>query len=123
MTSRGDAGRRGRWAEDKALRHLKTHGLWILDRNYRCRHGEIDLVLLEGSVLVFTEVRYRGSGARVGAAHSVDQTKQARLWASAEHFLQRHPEHSNRRCRFDVVTIEGPCSSARLQWIKNAFDT
>jgi len=113
---------RGAWAESAALDFLRARGLNSVSRNYRCRHGEIDLIMRDGDQLVFTEVRYRRSRSLVSAAESVDKAKQRRLMASAEHFLQRHTEHASRRCRFDVVSVSGDDPAPRLDWIRDAFE-
>ena len=113
---------RGTWAESAALGFLTARGLSCVLRNYRCRHGEIDLIMRDGEQLVFTEVRYRRSRSLVSGAESVDMAKQRRLTASAEHFLQRHAEHASRGCRFDVVSVSGDDPQPRLDWIRDAFE-
>ena len=111
---------RGTWAEDLACRHLINHGLRLVTRNYRCRHGEIDLVMRDGNILAFVEVRLRSRTDFGTAAESVDEKKQARLLSSAEHYLQRHATLFA-RCRFDVVSIVRRNHTHRLEWIRNAF--
>lgn len=122
MSAAATSGERGAWAEDLACAHLERHGLSTLHRNYRCRHGEIDLILRDGASLVFAEVRYRAHAGRVSGAQSVDSAKQRRLLASAEHFLQRHRDHAERACRFDVIDVTGPVHTPRVDWIQDAFD-
>jgi putative endonuclease len=112
---------RGAWAEDAACRFLQARGLQPVARNYRCPHGEIDLVLRDGAELVFAEVRYRGGGAWVEGVESVDLAKRRRLLASAEHFLQRHHEHTGRGCRFDVLGVTGGRAAPRFEWVQDAF--
>jgi len=121
VTVRANTRQRGAWAEDHACDYLARRGLEVLVRNYRCRHGEIDLVLRDADALVFTEVRYRANREWVSGAQSVDAAKQRRLLASAEHFLQRHREHARRACRFDVVDICGPQHAPQVDWIQDAF--
>lgn len=121
MNARASTRERGAWAEDRACEYLARHGLVALLRNYRCRHGEIDLVLRDGATLVFAEVRYRAHRDRVSGAQSVDAAKQRRLRASAEHFLQRHREHVECACRFDVLDICGPEHAPQVDWIQDAF--
>jgi putative endonuclease len=106
----------GRDAEDAALAYLQRHGMALVQRNYRCRFGEIDLVMRDGGMLVFVEVRYRASRAFGGAAASITPGKQDRLLAAARHFLARH--HDAPACRFDAVLLNG---DGRIDWIKNAF--
>jgi putative endonuclease len=116
---------RGAWAEDMALAYLLKHGLREISRNYRCRYGEIDLILEDGDTLIFAEVRYRAKGALVSAQESVGYPKQRRLLASAEHYLQRTGETDNRECRFDVLALSGAISGnekqLEVQWIRDAF--
>jgi putative endonuclease len=100
-----------------ARRYLEEHGLAWIASNHRCRFGEIDLIMRDGQVLAFIEVRFRRSRRYGGASASVDGRKQRRLVAAARDFLGRHP--TERPCRFDVVAIEG---EDEIQWIKGAFD-
>jgi putative endonuclease len=103
--------------EHLAADFLKRQGLRLIERNHRCRFGEIDLVMGAGAVLVFVEVRYRGSARFGSPAESVDRHKQRRLIAAANHYLTVHP--SVLPCRFDVVAISG---QDQIQWFQNAFD-
>lgn len=112
----------GRLAEDRALDHLRGHGLELVTRNYRCRRGEVDLIMYDDTVLVFVEVRYRRGEAFGGAAESVDWRKQTRLRATAEHYLAARAGHPVPPCRFDVVALTGPAHRPRLSWIKGAFE-
>lgn len=115
-------GDRGRAAEDAALRFLESRGFTLLRRNYRCRLGEIDLVMRDGASLVFVEVRARNSDAFGGAAASVGHAKQRRLAAAARHFLMTHPGEARRPARFDVVAISGHDGENPPRWIRAAFD-
>lgn len=112
---------RGSWAEDVALDTLIGEGLTLVARNYRCRHGEIDLIMRHDGELVLVEVRYRRSGALVDGAESVNAAKQRRLVAAAEHFLQRQGRHAETACRFDVISVSGTAASPRVDWITDAF--
>jgi putative endonuclease len=109
--------RDGARAEDLCAEHLRRAGLRVLARNWRCRHGEIDLVAEEGSTLVFAEVRYRRPGSHGGAAESVTAAKQSRLLAAARLYLMRRPDVD---CRFDVLLLDG-LEAGRIEWIRNAF--
>lgn len=93
----------------------------MIARNYRCRGGELDLVMQDGKTLVFVEVRYRSSQRFGGAAASVDYTKQRRLVLAAQHFLQTHQEYRRHAARFDVITLTRDADQAPLQWLKDAF--
>jgi putative endonuclease len=111
----------GRRAEERALEYLCAQGLEPLDRNYRCRGGEIDLVMLQGATLVLVEVRSRASGKYGSAAESIDGRKRRRIVRAARHLLLMRPDLAKLRARFDVVTIDGEDQQARLNWICNAF--
>lgn len=110
--------RRGEPAESLAVAFLEREGLKILERNYRCRFGEIDVVAASGDTLVFVEVRARVSEAFGGAAGSITAAKRRRLVAAARHYLARH--RADRECRFDVVLVRG--REARIEWLPGAFD-
>ena len=111
----------GRDAEKHACDYLRDHGLTLQARNYRSRHGEIDLVMNDGRSLVFIEVRYRRGSAFGSAAETVDRRKQARITACARHYLQTCPGATSRPCRFDVVAISGAADAREIHWIRDAF--
>ena len=113
---------RGRAAEDAALRFLQSMGLWLLDRNYRCRLGEIDLVMRDGGTLVFIEVRARDGATHGGALASIGAAKQRRIAAAARHYLMTHGRLASMPARFDVVAISGPDGENSPEWIPAAFD-
>jgi putative endonuclease len=113
----------GEQAEEAALHHLQQHGLTQVARNFRCRQGEIDLVMRHGATHVFVEVRYRSQARFGGAAASVDYRKQQRIITAAQFFLQRHPQAARGPCRFDVIAVSpGPAGGWRIDWIQNAFE-
>jgi putative endonuclease len=114
--------RLGAAGEAAALAHLESAGLKPLARNYRSRHGEIDLIMLDGATLVFVEVRTRGNPLGGGALASVGAAKQGRLLRAAAEFLAAFPAHAQRNCRFDVVGYDGHVSAARCQWVRQAFE-
>lgn len=116
------ASARGAAAERLARVYLGQRGLRPLDANYRCRAGEIDLVMRDGNTLVFVEVRYRRSEAFGSAAETVAVPKQRRIIKTASRYLQQHPRWANDRCRFDVVAISGDAGQADIEWIRNAFE-
>lgn len=113
---------RGRAWEQVAESLLRRQGLRTLTANYQCRSGELDLVMLDGAVLVFVEVRYRHSDRFGSGADSVTRAKQRRIISAARQFLARHTQHRQRPCRFDVVSIGGTGNGIRLNWIRSAFD-
>jgi len=110
----------GRKAEDLACDHLRARGLTCLARNFRCRQGEIDLVMKEGDTIVFVEVRAR-RGTRFGSAEeSIDWRKQRKIVATARHFLHIRRLYSC-AARFDVITLSGNEDRTRIRWIRDAF--
>ena len=114
----------GQAAEALARQHLERCGLRLLAQNWRCRRGELDLVMLDADTVVFVEVRYRRHAAWGGAAASVDARKRDRLATAATLFLQQEARWAKHPCRFDVIAINANGSTAtRLDWIQNAFDT
>ncbi|WP_295474118.1 YraN family protein [uncultured Pseudomonas sp.] len=114
----------GREAETFALQHLQQHGLQLLARNWTCRRGELDLVMLDDSTVVFVEVRYRRHNGWGSAMESIDARKQERLIAAAQQFLHEQPRWAESPCRFDVIAVEGtPGEGNVLNWLKSAFDS
>ncbi|BDB25863.1 UPF0102 protein [Cupriavidus sp. TA19] len=108
---------RGMRAEDRALAHLRRQGLQPVIRNYRCKGGEIDLVMrAPDGTLVFVEVRQRSGRGFGGAAASVTPAKQRRVLLAAAHYLATLAQLPP--CRFDVVALE----PGRLEWLQHAFD-
>jgi putative endonuclease len=129
-TSRKPTGRRtlqqciGERAEDIAADFLRAKGLRILERNFRRRLGELDIVALDGDVLVIVEVRSRASSRYGGAAASVDGRKQQRLIRAAAQLLQRSRDFSHFRVRFDVICVsETGVPAPRVEWFQHAFLT
>ncbi len=120
--ARIDRRERGQRVEGLALEHLSAQGLSLLARNYRCRMGEIDLVMRDGAQLVFVEVRYRRDDRFGGPAASVDRDKRRRIGLTASHYLASHRQHEAPACRFDVVAVSGPLDSPMISWLRGAFD-
>jgi putative endonuclease len=106
----------GKKAEDVACSFLQRNGLSLVQRNYHCRYGEIDLIMQDSETLVFVEVRYRSSIKFGSAAESVDRNKQRKLVFTANHYLQKHP--TNQPTRFDVVALS---PQHEPEWVTNAF--
>lgn len=109
--------RAGKRAEDLCAELVRRAGLQVLARNWRCRHGEIDLIARDGSTLVFAEVRLRRNARFGGAAESVTAAKRARLVAAARLYLAGKPESD---CRFDVLLLDR-LDGGRVQWVRDAF--
>lgn len=112
---------RGNKAEKTAEKYLLSQGLRALSRNYRCRAGEIDLLMRDAETLVFVEVRYRSNPAFGTAAESITAHKIQRIRRTAEHFLQAHRKLAYLYARFDVVAISGRSGKQDILWIKDAF--
>ena len=108
----------GQQAEALAAAYLQKQGLKLLSTNYRCRFGEIDLVMQEGKTLVFVEVRMRGNPKFGSAAESITTAKQPKLATTAQHYMQKHGEKA---CRFDTVLMTN-LTGDHIQWLQNAFD-
>lgn len=111
-------------AEERAARYLRRQKHQILERNFNCRFGEIDLITRDhAGFLVFVEVRYRAESAFASAAESITPMKQNRLRKAAQIYLSRHPNLSEQPCRFDVVAIQQANDSGRIviNWLQNAF--
>lgn len=106
----------GQQGEDDALIYLQQRGLALIERNFRCKGGEIDLLMQDKKTLVFIEVRKRADKEYGGAAASVTSAKQQRLIAAAQYYLQRYTMPPP--CRFDVIAIDGN----HISWLKNAID-
>jgi putative endonuclease len=109
----------GAQAEQLAAQYLQLQGLILIAQNYRCRFGEIDLIMRDGTTIVFIEVRLRHHSGFGGAAASIDARKQKRIISTAQQYLAglvRIPP-----CRFDAVLIDDAQGSS-MQWLKNAFD-
>ncbi len=131
--SPGSSQDRGYAAERAAERYLKAQGLTLVTRNFRGRQGEIDLIMEDGNILVFIEVRSRKSNRFGSAVETIDSTKQAKLIKTAQLYLlgDSKPAEKNKHgggrldriCRFDTVDFDGDISEQNLRWIKNAFSS
>jgi len=106
-------------AEARALAHLQGRGLRLVARNFRCKLGELDLVMRDGETLAVVEVRQRSHPGFGGAAESVDRRKQRRIIHATQMFLSGHPQYGSWPLRFDVVALDG---AGRVDWIAAAFD-
>jgi len=104
--------------EKKAAQYLETLGYQILDRNFRCRMGEIDLVAKEDGYLVFIEVKYR-TGIQTGEPQeAVDYRKRQKICRAASYYCLKHRILPQQPCRFDVAA----CTAGKWNIIRNAFD-
>ena len=107
----------GAQAETLACEYLQANGLQLLAKNYRLRTGEIDLIMQDGAIIVFVEVRYRKTKQYGGALASINYQKQKRIMQTASHYLQYHAPSA--QARFDVIALH---AADELQWLCNAFE-
>lgn len=110
----------GQAFETKALTYLRSQGLELIERNFRAKCGEIDLIMSENNEIIFVEVKYRTSEHYGSASECVTASKQAKLKKTAQVWLaanQKSPHHSY--FRFDVITVTG--KDHHIEWIQNAL--
>ncbi|MCR4741178.1 MAG: YraN family protein [Lachnospiraceae bacterium] len=101
-----------------ACGYLASEGLLILERNFRCRSGEIDIIAKDKETYVFVEVKYRRSSSMGFPSEAVDRKKQATISKVADFYRVRYKLSSDTSYRFDVISIMG----SEIKWYKNAFD-
>ena len=117
-----DKRKHGEYIEDRVRRYLERGHLRHIASNYRCRWGEVDLIMRDKRILVFVEVRFRSREDLVSGAESIDQRKQKKLCRTALHYLCRHT-HSGTVARFDVVSVtKNVWGLEKINWIVNAFE-
>jgi len=109
--------------EKSAESFLRAQGIEPLQRNYRCRAGEIDLIMIDGDTIVFVEVRYRASTNFGDPLETITRAKQRKIARAASDFLAREPRYRNHPCRFDAIGITGAGRNVEYNWIKDAFST
>lgn len=110
----GDAG------EERAAQFYCESGFEIVARNFRCKHGEIDIIAQKGEILVFAEVKTLPGGGFETLAHELDFRKRRRIIESAKCFLKNHRKYNNNIVRFDAVVVDMP-GIAPVYLIENAF--
>jgi len=108
-------------AENAALTYIQQRGGKLVERNFNCRLGEIDLIIQDESTLAFVEVRFRSNASHGNAAESVTARKQQRIIRAAQFYLSRTQQQAV--CRLDVLTIDSANGQLQIEWIKNAFQT
>ncbi len=111
----------GQKTEQLALEYLQAKGLLLIERNWSCRAGELDLIMHDGATLVFAEVRYRKNNNFGGASASITPSKQKKIQLAAQFYLLRNPRWQNHPCRFDVMALEPKGESFSINWIQHAF--
>lgn len=107
----------GAHGERLAAEYLSRRGMRILERNYKSRRGEVDLIGCQEGYLVFVEVKYRRSDANGDAAEAVDGRKQRRICRAADWYRYARGIGEETPVRYDVVAIRGES----VRWLKNAF--
>jgi putative endonuclease len=113
----------GDCAEEAVAEFLVAQGCTPIARNFRCKLGELDLIAIDGEVLLVVEVRTRASESHGGAAASVDGSKRRRVVCAAQSFLSRHPQFARLKMRFDVVVVSDLDSGRpNITWLKHAFE-
>lgn len=110
---------RGAATEDRALQFLQRHGLQLIERNWSCKLGELDLVMRDGDTVVVTEVRGRSRPEFGSAAESVDARKQLRIQRATQIMLAARRDLADRPLRFDIVAVDG---DGEIEWLKAAFE-
>ncbi len=113
----------GQEAETIAARHLERHGVKLIERNFHCRFGEIDIIGLDKKLLIFVEVRYRRNEKTLAVVETIGQRKCRKLILTSEYYLNRHPHYRLHQCRYDVIIITNRLEQPLLKWIKDAFQT
>lgn len=103
--------------EEQAAEYLEAHGMQIRERNYRNRHGEIDIIGAHDGYLVFVEVKYRSGRAKGYASEAVDHRKQRRICKVADYYRFVHRLGDKVSVRYDVVAVQ----ESHIEWIQNAF--
>jgi putative endonuclease len=111
----------GEYSEEIALHYLQQQGLSLLERNFRSRHGELDLIMRATNCLVVVEVRYRSSPKFGGAAATITPGKQRRIIKTTQVLLQQRSIYRKLPVRFDVVAISGHLDAAKIEWLPRAF--
>ncbi len=113
----------GTRSERAAARYLRRQGLRIIARNWSCKLGELDLVAVDGTVIVFVEVRSTAKASTESPAESVDERKQRRLTNLALHYLTQH-RMLNHPARFDVLVMSWPSRRSQpvIEYHRHAFE-
>lgn len=111
---------RGIAAEQFVAQELTKNGFTVLERNYRCRLGEIDIIVQKNDLLAFVEVKMRVKHYG-DLSELVNQVKQAKIIKAASHFIATHPEYQEMSHRFDVALLHEAINDKQLTYIPNAF--
>lgn len=112
---------RGRWAEEVALKYLLNRNLKLIEKNFRSKFGEIDLIMKDTDIVCFIEVRYRTDDHFHQAAESINKRKQERIILTSQQYLTNNYDTDDILCRFDTVTLSGKQEKPIIEWLKDAF--
>jgi putative endonuclease len=112
---------KGEQGESFARCWLESRGLTFVAANFRCRYGELDLIMLDCRCLAIIEVRFRSNPGYGGALTSVTPTKQQRLAKTTQHFMQQQRRFKSLPMRFDVLALSGAATEPDIDWCQNAF--
>ena len=116
----------GQYTESLACEYLENKGFKLIEKNFTCRLGEIDLIMKDNNSIVFVEVRYRRSINFGSGIESITTSKQKKLIKTASLYLQQHDKLNKYPSRFDIVSITGNIETSNLNnidfyWVENAF--
>ena len=112
--------RKGREGEAAAVKYLESNGYKIVERNFHCRRGEVDIIVRKNEELVFVEVKNWDALTIDSIEHSLNSLKKQRIIETANYFIHCHPEFKESRIRFDLIFIHGELS--KIDHIENAFN-
>jgi len=112
----------GQLAENLSGQFLQQQGASILERNYRCNVGELDIIAKHNDSIVFVEVRFRKNIAFGNPLETITLSKQKKLIKAASYYLQRNKNFAKKPCRFDVIAVTIQQNEYQFEWIQHAFD-
>ncbi|MBP3603560.1 MAG: YraN family protein [Lachnospiraceae bacterium] len=110
---------KGKKYEEAAVGFLKEKGFFVLERNYKCRQGEVDVIGIHDNCLVFVEVKYRKDNSRGVPEEAVGVSKQKKICHTSDYFRISHKKYFSMQVRYDVVAITG--DENHITWHRNAF--
>ena len=112
---------RGDHAEKIAVDLLRKNKLRIVETNYHCRWGEIDIIARDNDILAFVEVRYRKTSQYGHAWETVDTNKQQRIIKTAQYYLLNNEKYEQLNPRFDLISMDGELDDPDIEWFQSAF--
>jgi len=111
----------GSWVEKLALEYLEKQGAALIVQNFRCRSGEIDLIMKSHNTVLFIEVRFRKNPRFGTALESVHWQKRQKIIKTAGFFLRKFPNFYHLPCRFDILAARLSSGEVCFEWVQNAF--